>query len=106
MSGLSRLRNMFRVPDLRNKILFTLLIIALYRLGSHIPTPGVDFNAVKQLEDQSREGGVLGFLALFSGLYVQMASGRDPALSSSSAQVASATSSSSTDAAPMTTQAS
>jgi preprotein translocase subunit SecY len=64
---LSSLKNIFRVPDLRNKILFTLLIIALYRLGSHIPTPGVDFNAVKQLEDQSREGGVLGFLALFSG---------------------------------------
>ena len=64
---LSSLKNVFRVPDLRNKILFTLLIIALYRFGSHIPTPGVDFDAVQQLEDQSREGGVLGFLALFSG---------------------------------------
>jgi preprotein translocase subunit SecY len=64
---LSSLKNVFRVPDLRNKILFTLLVIALYRFGSHIPTPGVDFDAVQQLEDQSREGGVLGFLALFSG---------------------------------------
>jgi preprotein translocase subunit SecY len=64
---LTSLKNVFRVPDLRNKILFTLLIIALYRFGSHVPTPGVDFNAVQQLEDQSREGGVLGFLALFSG---------------------------------------
>jgi preprotein translocase subunit SecY len=64
---LTSLRNVFRVPDLRNKILFTLFIIALYRFGSHVPTPGVDFDAIQQLEDQSREGGVLGFLALFSG---------------------------------------
>jgi preprotein translocase subunit SecY len=64
---LSSLKNVFRVPDLRNKILFTLLVLALYRFGSHIPTPGVDFDAVQQLEDQAREGGVLGFLALFSG---------------------------------------
>jgi preprotein translocase subunit SecY len=64
---LSSLKNVFRVPDLRNKILFTLLVIALYRFGSHVPTPGVDFDAVQQLEDQAREGGVLGFLALFSG---------------------------------------
>jgi preprotein translocase subunit SecY len=64
---LTSLWNMFRVPDLRNKILFTLLVIALYRFGSHVPTPGVDFDAVQQLEDQAREGGVLGFLALFSG---------------------------------------
>ncbi|MEX2659092.1 MAG: preprotein translocase subunit SecY [Acidimicrobiales bacterium] len=58
---------MFRVSDLRNKILFTLLIIALYRFGSHIPTPGIDFEAVQQLEAQAAEGGVLGFLSLFSG---------------------------------------
>lgn len=65
---LSTLKNMFKVPDLRNKILFTLVILALYRLGSHIPTPGVDFRAVQDLEEQAREsGGVLGFLSLFSG---------------------------------------
>src|SRR5437016_2916095 len=58
---------MFKVPDLRNKILFTLLIIALFRLGTHIPVPGVDFQAVKQLKAQSQKGGVLGFLNLFSG---------------------------------------
>ena len=45
MSGLSRLRNMFRVPDLRNKILFTIFIIFMFRLGSHIPVPYVDFKA-------------------------------------------------------------
>jgi preprotein translocase subunit SecY len=58
---------MWRVSDLRNKILFTLLMIALYRFGSHIPTPGIDFEAVQQLEEQAAEGGVLGFLSLFSG---------------------------------------
>src|SRR5947209_2301603 len=64
---LSSLKNMFKVPDLRNKILFTLLIIAVYRLGSHIPVPGIDFGAVKQLQDAAERGGVLGFLNLFSG---------------------------------------
>jgi preprotein translocase subunit SecY len=64
---LSSLRNMFKVPDLRNKILFTLLVLALYRFGSHVPTPGVDFQAVQDLEEQSRAGGVLGFLSFFSG---------------------------------------
>jgi preprotein translocase subunit SecY len=58
---------MFRVADLRNKILFTLLMMALYRFGAHIPVPGVDFQAVKQLEAQAKNGGVLGFLAFFSG---------------------------------------
>ena len=64
---LSSFRNVFKIPDLRNKILFTLMVMALYRLGSHVPTPGIDFQAVQDLEEQSREGGVLGFLNLFSG---------------------------------------
>jgi preprotein translocase subunit SecY len=64
---LSSFRNMFKVPDLRWKILFTLLIIALFRLGSHLPVPGIDFEAVQQLRRESEAGGVLGFLSLFSG---------------------------------------
>src|SRR5947208_2900819 len=64
---LSSLKNMFKVPDLRNKILFTLLIIAVYRLGSHVPVPGIDFAAVNRLQDVAERGGVLGFLNLFSG---------------------------------------
>ena len=64
---LSSLKNMFKVPDLRNKILFTLLIIAVYRLGSHVPVPGIDFAAVNRLQDVAQRGGVLGFLNLFSG---------------------------------------
>ncbi|HLM28350.1 MAG TPA: preprotein translocase subunit SecY [Acidimicrobiales bacterium] len=59
---------MFRVADLRNKILFTLAIMALYRAGSYVPAPGVDVDAIQQLKDQaSQSGGVLGFLQLFSG---------------------------------------
>ena len=65
---LSSLRNMFRVADLRNKILFTLAIIALYRFGSWVPAPGIDVTAVNQLRIQAQEsGGVLGYLQIFSG---------------------------------------
>jgi preprotein translocase subunit SecY len=65
---LSRLRNMFRVADLRNKILFTLFVIAIYRLGSHLPLPYVDFSVIQLLKDQAEEtGGALQFLDLFSG---------------------------------------
>ncbi len=64
---LSSLKNMFKVPDLRNKILFTLLIIGLYRLGSNVPTPGIDFQQVQSLEAAAKNGGVLAFLNLFSG---------------------------------------
>jgi preprotein translocase subunit SecY len=64
---LSRLRNMFRVADLRNKILFTLLVIAFYRLGAHLPVPYVDFGAIKDLQDQANNAGVVGFLDLFAG---------------------------------------
>ncbi|HZI37409.1 MAG TPA: preprotein translocase subunit SecY [Acidimicrobiia bacterium] len=64
---LSRLRNMFRVVDLRNKIFFTLVIIAVYRLGSHLPLPYVDFSAIQALQDRAAEGGALEFLDLFSG---------------------------------------
>ncbi|MHB8294230.1 MAG: preprotein translocase subunit SecY [Acidimicrobiales bacterium] len=64
---LSSLRNIFKVPDLRNKVLFTLFVIALYRLGSHVPVPGIDFAAVEKLNQQAQASGVLGFLNLFSG---------------------------------------
>jgi preprotein translocase subunit SecY len=64
---LSRLRNMFRVADLRNKILFTLIVIAIYRLGSHLPLPYVDVSAIQALKDRAAQGGALEFLDLFSG---------------------------------------
>src|SRR5205814_8931079 len=58
---------MFKVPDLRNKIVFSLMMLALYRLGSHVPVPGIDLSAVKPLQDEGKNGGVLRFLQLFSG---------------------------------------
>src|SRR5207253_7493874 len=58
---------MFRIPDLRNKIIFTLFMIALYRLGANITVPGIDFNQVQKLQQQAKAGGVLSFLNLFSG---------------------------------------
>ncbi len=59
--------NMFRVADLRNKILFTLFVIVLYRIGSHVPVPGIDFEQVQRLKESADRSGVLGFLNLFSG---------------------------------------
>lgn len=64
---LSRVLNMFRVADLRNKIIFTLAMIGLYRLGSFVPAPGVDIEAVQDLRDQANTGGILGYIQLFSG---------------------------------------
>jgi preprotein translocase subunit SecY len=64
---LSSLKNIFKVPDLRNKVLFTLLMLVLYRAGASIPVPGVDFQAVKQLQKAAETQGTLGFLNLFSG---------------------------------------
>jgi preprotein translocase subunit SecY len=64
---LSSFKNMFKVPDLRNKIIFTLFMIALYRLGANITVPGIDFNQVQRLQHEASKGGVLSFLNLFSG---------------------------------------
>jgi preprotein translocase subunit SecY len=63
------LKNIVKVKDLRKKILFTLFIIALYRLGTRVPVPGVDFSAVQELSNAAKEasGGILPFLQLFSG---------------------------------------
>ena len=63
----SNIKNIFKVPDLRNKILFTFGIVALYRLGVAIRVPGIDADAVKQFQEGVRSQGALGFLNLFSG---------------------------------------
>ncbi|HSL15517.1 MAG TPA: preprotein translocase subunit SecY, partial [Actinomycetota bacterium] len=59
--------NAFKVPDLRNKILFTLLMIVVYRFGSHVPVPVVDIGALKRELEAQGGGGFLGFINLFSG---------------------------------------
>jgi preprotein translocase subunit SecY len=58
--------NVFRVPDLRNRVLFTLGLLAIYRLGAHIPTPGVDALKFEAFVRQNA-GSFLGFIDLFSG---------------------------------------
>jgi preprotein translocase subunit SecY len=60
-------RNMFRIPDLRAKILFTLAMFAVYRLGATIPVPGIDLDAVRAFQGQQQAGGIYGLLNLFSG---------------------------------------
>lgn len=61
---LESLSNIFRITELRNKILYTLLMFVIFRAGIHIPVPGVDASAVEQLFNS---GGLLGLLDLFSG---------------------------------------
>src|SRR5450755_680720 len=63
---LEKLANVFRVPDLRKRILFTLGLLAVYRFGGHIPTPGINADLLSQFFDQNR-GTFLGFIDLFSG---------------------------------------
>ena len=60
-------RNMFKVPDLRAKILFTLAMFGVYRLGCTIPVPGIDLQAVELFQSQQEAGGIYGLLNLFSG---------------------------------------
>src|SRR5207302_2286642 len=61
-----KLANIFRIPDLRKRILFTLALLAVYRLGGHIPTPGINADKLQQFFQQNR-GTFLGFVDLFSG---------------------------------------
>src|SRR5438046_3087543 len=63
---LEKFKNIFRVPDLRKRLLFTLGLLAVYRLGGHIPTPGI--NLIRWEEMFSRNsGGIFGFFDLFAG---------------------------------------
>jgi preprotein translocase subunit SecY len=57
----------FKTPELRKKIFFTLSIMALFRFGSVVPTPGVSYTNVKQCIDQAQTGGLFGLINLFSG---------------------------------------
>jgi preprotein translocase subunit SecY len=66
LSALQSFANIFNVPDLRKRILFTFLLLAVYRLGSHIPTPGVDPMAINEFFRASA-GSLFGFLDIFSG---------------------------------------
>jgi preprotein translocase subunit SecY len=63
---LEKFLNIFRIPDLRKRVLFTLGILAVYRLGAWIPTPGVNYRQLELLFN-SQSGSALGLMDLFSG---------------------------------------
>ncbi|OLT49453.1 preprotein translocase subunit SecY [Cellulosimicrobium sp. CUA-896] len=64
---LSAFARAFRTPDLRRKLLFTIAIMAIFRVGSFIPTPGVDYPNVQQCIAESQNNDLLGLVNLFSG---------------------------------------
>jgi len=61
---LDTLRNLFKIPDLKKRLLFTSAMLVVVRLGSHLPLPGIDKEAMANLFSQ---GGILGFFDLFAG---------------------------------------
>jgi preprotein translocase subunit SecY len=63
----STILSAFTVPDIRRKLAFTAAMLAIYRLGSHIPVPGINTQAVDQIQHNFGGSNILGFLNLFSG---------------------------------------
>jgi preprotein translocase subunit SecY len=64
---LEALANVFRIPDLRKRVLFTLGLLAVYRIGAYVPTPGIDTNRFEEFFKRSAANGFLGYFDLFSG---------------------------------------
>jgi len=65
---LSAFKNIWSIPDLRGRVLFTFAMLAVYRIGGHIPTPGINSDALVRLFEQ-QAGSILGFVDMFSGGY-------------------------------------
>jgi preprotein translocase subunit SecY len=65
MKFLEAFANIFRVPDLRKRVLFTLGLLAVYRLGGHIPTPGINIERWSEIFN-SAAGSIFGFFDLFA----------------------------------------
>lgn len=63
---LDSIRNIFSIPELRKRVIFTLLLLAVYRIGGQIPNPGLSSTALAEFW-QSQKGSLLGFIDLFSG---------------------------------------
>jgi preprotein translocase subunit SecY len=59
-------QNIFKIPELKNKILYTLALLAVYRIGVHVPTPGIDSIALEKIFE-AYKGGILGMFNMFSG---------------------------------------
>ena len=66
MKFLEAIANVFRIPDLRKRLFFALAMLAVYRLGGHLPIPGVDARRFEEFIQQN-QGTVFGFFDLFSG---------------------------------------
>ena len=64
---LATILNAFKVADIRKKIAFTAAMLLIYRLGSHVPVPGVNLNAVNNIQKEFAGNGILSYLNLFSG---------------------------------------
>src|SRR5215213_8060182 len=64
---LATILSAFTVAEIRKKLAFTALLLGLYRLGAHIPAPGVNSEAVDAIQENFSNGGVLNFLNIFSG---------------------------------------
>lgn len=64
---ISTILKAFTVPEIRKKLAFTAALLALYRLGAHIPAPGINSEAVEQIQQNFSDGGILNFLNIFSG---------------------------------------
>lgn len=65
---LETLKNAWRIPELKKKLLYTLFILLIFRFGSHIPVPYIDLNLLKQyFEQQTAAGNALGFINVFTG---------------------------------------
>ena len=60
------LQNIFNIPELRKRLLFTLLLLSVYRVGAHIPTPGIRGDALSEYLHQAASG-LMGFFDMFSG---------------------------------------
>ena len=67
MSILSSFQNIFKIPELKKRVFFTLALLAVYRIGCHIPTPGINGEALSKFLAASPAGSLMGFFDMFTG---------------------------------------
>lgn len=66
MSIINSFQNMFKIPELKNRLIFTFALLAVYRIGAHIPTPGIDGEELSKFL-MERGGALMGFFDMFTG---------------------------------------
>jgi len=67
LSILSSFQNIFKIPELKKRVFFTLALLAVYRIGAYIPTPGINGDALSDFLMQSKAGALMGFFDMFTG---------------------------------------